>query len=97
MKRKDRTEPWKKVWLAAVIFFFFVLLVASFFGERGWIEIYRSQKKKEILEAEIADLKKQKTRLEREIEELKNDPEAVEKKAREKLWLMDPEEKVIVK
>lgn len=97
MKKKDRTESWKKVWIAAVIFFFFVLLIASFFGERGWIEIYRSQKKKEDLETEIAQLKKQKNRLEKQIEELKNDPEAVEKRAREKLWLMDPKEKVIVK
>jgi hypothetical protein len=49
MKNKDRTEIWRKAWLGAVIFFFFVLLIASFFGERGWIEIYRIQKRKQIL------------------------------------------------
>ena len=35
-------------------------------------------------------------KLEREIEELKSNPKAVEKKAREKLWLMKPDEIVIV-
>ncbi len=38
----------------------------------------------------------EKRKLEREIEELKTNPEAVEKKAREKLWLMKPDEIVII-
>ncbi|MGB2843389.1 MAG: septum formation initiator family protein, partial [Candidatus Aminicenantaceae bacterium] len=42
-------------------------------------------------------LEKEKKKLEREIEELKNNPKAVEKKAREKLWLMKPDEVVIIK
>jgi cell division protein FtsB len=35
--------------------------------------------------------------LEKEIEELENDPKAVEMKARDKLWLMKPDEIVIIK
>jgi len=33
----------------------------------------------------------------KEIEELKKNPKAVEKKAREKLWLVKPDEVVIIK
>jgi len=35
--------------------------------------------------------------LEREITALKSDPKAVDREAREKLWLMKPDEKVIIK
>ena len=97
MKKKDRTETWRKVWLAAVAFFFFVLLIASFFGERGWVEIYRVQKRKQILEKEIADLTQIKRKLEKQIQDLRTNPEAIEKKAREKLWLMKPDELVLIK
>nr|MBC8359135.1 septum formation initiator family protein [Candidatus Aminicenantes bacterium] len=77
--------------------FFVVLLLASFFGKKGLIEIYRVQREHKILFHEIARLEKEKKKLEREIEELKNNPKAVEKKAREKLWLMKPDEVVIIK
>lgn len=87
----------RKVWVAAVALFFFVLLIASFFGERGWIELYRAQRKKEILLQEIADLHRMKRDLEREIEDLQKNPKAVDEKAREKLWLMKPDEIVIIK
>ncbi len=97
MKNKDRTETWRKVWLAAVVFLFFVLLIASFFGERGWIEIYRIQKRKQILELDIVNLMRTKQKLEKQIQDLRTNPEAVEKKAREKLWMMKPDELVIIK
>lgn len=45
----------------------------------------------------VEQLKKEKAKLEREIEELERNPQAVEKTAREKLWLMEPDEFVIVK
>ena len=97
MKKKDRTEPWRKIWVAAVAFFFFVLLISSFFGEKGWIEIYKVQKKRQILEQKIAELTATKRKLEKEIEDLRKNPEAVERKAREKLWRIKPDEKVILK
>jgi cell division protein FtsB len=97
MGNKERPELWRKIWLAALIFFFFILLVASFFGERGWVEIYRVQKKKELLQQEIAGLQKKKQELERDIEELQTNPGAVERKARRDLWLMDPDEIVLIK
>ncbi len=46
---------------------------------------------------EVEQLKKERAKLEREIEELENNPRAVEKTAREKLWLMEPDEFVIIK
>jgi cell division protein FtsB len=97
MGKKDRPDLWRKIWLGAVIFFFFILLVASFFGERGWVEIYHVQKKKALLQQEIADLQKKKQELEKDIEELQSNPEAVERKARRDLWLMDPDEIVLIK
>jgi cell division protein FtsB len=82
---------------AVLALFFFVLLIASFFGEKGWIEIYRAQKQKEALLLEIESLKKDRDQLLRDIDKLKNDPQAVEEKARDKLWLMRSDEIVIIK
>jgi cell division protein FtsB len=61
------------------------------------IEIYRAQKEHKVLLQEIEQLEIEKIRLEKEIEELKKNPKAVEKKAREKLWLVKPDEVVIIK
>ena len=72
-------------------------LISSSFGKKGLIEIYRAQKEHNILLQEIEQLEIEKIRLEKEIEELKKNPKAVEKKAREKLWLVKPDEVVIIK
>jgi cell division protein FtsB len=80
-----------------VAFFFLVLLISSLFGKKGLLEIYRARKNYEALLQEIRSLEEEKNRLEREIQELRTDPRAVEREAREKLWLMKPDEKVIVK
>lgn len=87
----------RKIVLVAVSLFFLVLLISSLFGKKGLIEIYRAQKSYESLRLEIKELEAQKARLQREIDDLKRDPQAVEKKAREELGLMKPEEKVIIK
>ncbi len=96
-KEKDNISFRRKLLIAGLGFFFLVLLLASFFGKKGLIEIYRAQKEHEILLHEIARLEVEKKRLEKEIEELKQNPKAVEKKAREKLWLVKPDEVVIIK
>ena len=87
----------RKIALAAVFFFFVVLLISSLFGKKGMIEIYKARKNYETLLREIDDLEAKKSRLQQEILALEKDPEAVEREAREKLWLMKPDEKVIVK
>lgn len=81
----------------ALSFLFFILFIASFFGKNGLLEMYRSKKKYDRLVMEVEQLRKEKAKLEREIEELERNPEAVEKTAREKLWLMEPDEFVIIK
>jgi cell division protein FtsB len=99
MAREERTgiSLRRKLVLAAVSFFFIVLLISSLFGKKGIIEIYRARKNYQQLQDEIKALEEKKSQLLREIEALQKDPEAVEKEAREKLWLMKPDEKVIVK
>lgn len=57
----------------------------------------KSRKRQRALLSEIKRLEERRSTLEREIEALKGDPKTVEKKAREKLWLMDPDELVIIK
>lgn len=87
----------RKLALAAVAFFFLVLLISTLFGKKGLIEIYRVKKKYEALLQEVQSLEARKAQLQKEIEELQRDPLAVEKEAREKLWLIKPDEKVIVR
>jgi len=96
-KEKNNLSFRKKILMASMVFLFFVLLIASFFGKRGLIEIYRTERKKEALIQEIERLKNKEMKLRRDIEELEKNPKAVERKAREKLWLMKPDEKVIIK
>ncbi len=86
----------RKLFLSGAAFLFLVFLIASLFGERGLIEIYQTQKKKDTLVQKKNKLLAEKKKLEREIEELKTNPEAVERKAREKLWLMKPDEILIL-
>jgi cell division protein FtsB len=87
----------RKIVLAAVFFFFVVLLISSLFGKKGLIEIYRAKSNYEALLQEIRSLEARRSQLQKEIEALRNDPRAVEKEAREKLWLIKPDEKVIVR
>jgi cell division protein FtsB len=96
-KEKDNISFRRKLLIAGLGFFFLVLLLASFFGKKGLIEIYRAQKEHKTLLQEIGRLEIEKRRLTKEIEELKQNPKAVEKKAREKLWLVKPDEVVIIK
>jgi cell division protein FtsB len=96
-KEKNALSFRKRLLLTGLVFLFLVLLIASFFGKRGLIEIYQAQKKKEALILETNQLMQERDKLLREIWELENNPKAIEEKARERLWLMDPEEMVIVK
>lgn len=96
-EEKQKSLFRKKLLAVALSFLFLILLIASFFGKNGLIEMHRSKKRHEALLQEIELLDKEKRKLEREIEELEKNPKAVENKAREKLWLMKPDEIVIIK
>lgn len=95
-EEKHKISVRKKLLTVALSVLFLILLIASFFGKNGLIEMYRSKKKYDNLVQEVEGLRKQKKKLEREVEELEKNPKAVEKKAREKLWLMKPDEIVII-
>lgn len=79
-----------------MVLFIFILILAFFFGEGGIIEIISARSKIEELRKSISELEKQRDTLIKEIEELKKNPMALEKTAREKLWLMKKNEKVVV-
>jgi cell division protein FtsB len=96
MKKKKSNSFKNKFLLCLIGFLVLIFIISSLFGEKGLIEIYKLRKEYKNLQKEIELLKKEKISLERELQELKNNPEAVEEEARTKLWLMKPEEKVIV-
>lgn len=87
----------RKLFIYGFAFLLFVLIITSIFGKKGLIEIYRTRKSYAALLQDIDRLQKENARLEKEIAELKKNPGAVDKPARELLWLMPPDEKVIVK
>ncbi len=99
MAKEDEKRPSlrRKLILGAVGFFFLVLLISSFFGRNGLIEIYRARKNYAALLEKIELLEARKSHLLKEIEDLENNPQTVEKEARDKLGLMKPDEKVVIK
>lgn len=82
--------------LLMLVLFIFILVLAFFFGEGGLLEIMKARHRIDELKQNIVDLEKEKARLLKEIEDLRKNPMALEKKAREKLWLMKKNEKVVV-
>ncbi|MBN2400590.1 septum formation initiator family protein [candidate division KSB1 bacterium] len=83
--------------MALVLFFFLLILIMAFiFGDRGLLEIIKTQKQISSLKQTLKDLENEKARLTKEIEMLRENPLALEQPAREKLWLMKKNEKVIV-
>lgn len=97
MSKKKENSPMQSRGLVLLLFFFlFILILAFIFGDRGIIEIVKTQKQIRGLQQTIKTLELEKQKLSREIELLKENPLALEKKAREDLWLMKKNEKVIV-
>lgn len=86
-----------KFLMTVLVFLFLVLIIASFFGKKGLIEVYNAQKQKDSLFEEIEQLEKIKSGLEREIKELESNPKAYEAKARDQLGLVYPDELLIIK
>ena len=79
-----------------LVFFLLILIMAFIFGDRGLLEIIKTQKQIKILQQTIKELESEKLKLSKEIDLLRENPLALEKEAREKLWLMKKNEKVIV-
>jgi cell division protein FtsB len=79
-----------------LIFFLLILIMAFIFGDRGLLEIIKTQNQITAMKQTIRELEAEKSRLRKEIDMLRDNPLALEQKAREKLWLMKKNEKVIV-
>jgi cell division protein FtsB len=95
--RKKENSLLQSRGLALLLFFFlFILVLAFVFGDRGIVEIVKTQKQIKELQLTIRNLEAKKQKLSREIELLRENPLALEKKARENLWLMKKNEKVVV-
>jgi cell division protein FtsB len=86
----------KKIVIGGIGFIFFVLIITSFFGKRGLIEIYRTKRRQQSLYQKVEQLEAKKAKLERDIEELKKNPKAYEATARKKLGLVKEGEIVII-
>ncbi|HEK85174.1 MAG: FtsB family cell division protein [Candidatus Saccharicenans sp.] len=93
---KEKIPIRKKLFYLVVGILLLATVVTTFFGKKGFLDIQKQKKIYFRLQAEINDLTQKKEKLEAEIKELETNPRAIEKEAREKLWLMKPEEKVIV-
>ena len=89
-----RLNPKTIVFFLSLILF--VVLFALIFGDKGLFEIIRKEKQIRYLKERIERLEHRKKELMEQILELKNDPNALERIAREELWLMKQNEKVIV-
>lgn len=79
-----------------LVFFLLILIMAFIFGDRGLLEIIKIQKQIKVMQQTIKELESEKLKLSKEIDMLRENPLALEKEAREKLWLMKKNEKVIV-
>lgn len=95
-KKKENSLIQSRGLALLLIFFLFILILAFVFGDRGIVEIVKTQKQIKFLQQTIKILEMEKQKLSKEIELLKKNPLALEKKARENLWLMKKNEKVIV-
>jgi len=82
--------------LLAVFLVLIILVLTFIFGDRGIVEVVRMNKRIAVIESSIRLLEQEKKNLQDELTQLQNDPRTIEQKAREKLWLMKKNEKVIV-
>lgn len=73
-------------------FLLVALAALSLFGEKGLLRIYRMEREKAALRAEIQRLERSIEALSREAQTLRDHPEGLEELAREALGLVRPDE-----
>ncbi len=78
--------------LLTVAFLSFVLF--SFFGNQGWLALYKGRQQLKNLESEVKRSEQMIDSLNKEIDRLKNDTSYLEKIAREKLGMARRDEKI---
>jgi cell division protein FtsB len=96
-RRRGRVGWRKKLVVGAGVFVFLTLLITSIFGRKGLLEMNRAKKDYQDKVEQVRRLERDRERLVRQIRELERNPKAVEPEARERIWLVKPDEKVIVK
>ena len=96
MNKKENSLFQSRGLALLLVFFLLILIMAFIFGDRGLLEIIKTQKQIKALQQTIKGLESEKLRLTKEIDMLRENPLALEEKAREKLWLMKKNEKVVV-
>ncbi len=94
-RREDVGLRQRAIVLASVIALI-ALVVGSFFGDRGILNLWTERTRTLVLAREVDGLRAENARLTAEIRALRSDPRAVEKLAREELGLARPDEMVIV-
>ena len=93
MNKKENTLFQNRGLALLLVFFLLILIMAFIFGDRGLLEIIKTQKQIKALQQTIKELESEKLRLTKEIDMLRENPLALEEKAREKLWLMKKKRK----
>jgi cell division protein FtsB len=86
----------KRIVLLGIGFVILAIFVTVLFGKKGYMDILQARKRYAALEEERVAMERRRAFLEWEIERLKTDPSAVEKAAREKLWMVRPDEIIVV-
>jgi len=94
-RRSDVSLRKKAVTLFSVMVLI-ALLVGSFFGDRGILQLASQRERAFALAREIEALREENRRLAVEIEALRKEPFAIERLAREELGLARPGETVFV-
>ena len=84
-KKPSRITPVIMVLLLAVAI---GTAVAAVVGKHGLLTYIEMNRRHEIMQKELVELKEENNRLRDEIEALKNDPETLEKVAREELGMI---------
>jgi cell division protein FtsB len=86
----------KRAALLASIIVVIALVVGSFFGDRGILNLRSARTRTQVLAHEVEDLRADNAHLSAQIHALRTDPRAVERLAREELGLARADEVVFV-
>ena len=81
---------------ALLLVTFLTATLTAFLGDRGYLDVRRSQHELKALEAEVADRRERVQRLQEHARRLRSDPQAVERIAREELNRILPGETVFL-
>ncbi|MEC7848506.1 MAG: septum formation initiator family protein [Candidatus Neomarinimicrobiota bacterium] len=102
LKRKTKPRRFKqqvaatqKQFIRGIIFLLCVtLLIIFIFGDHGLLQLYKLERERAKVQAQIAQLRKERERVMVEKNQLENDIQYLEKLARERYRMVKPGEKV---